>query len=132
MPTTDPIAELLTRIRNASMARHPYVLVPPSKLKSAVVEVLKEEGFIANASVVTSGSRPALKLQLIYGEQNQPAIAGLQRVSKPSLRIYAKHTEIPRVYGGIGTTIVSTSKGVMSGRKAWKEHLGGEVLCVVW
>ena len=129
---TDPIADMLTRIRNASMARHSSVTIPFSKTKGSIAEIFKNEGFIRDFNLVRSGSHRALRIFLIYGEKGKPAISGLQRVSKPSLRIYSGHSEIPRVYGGLGTTVVSTSKGVVTGKEAWKQKMGGEVLCVVW
>ena len=123
---------MLTRIRNASMARHSSVTIPYSKMKGSIAEILKSEGFVRDFNIVRSGTHRALRIYLIYGDKGKPAIAGLQRVSKPSLRIYSGHSEIPRVYGGLGITIVSTSKGIMTGRDAWKQKAGGEVLCVVW
>ncbi len=132
MSQTDPIADMLTRIRNASTARHPSLTAPYSRTKSAVARILKEEGFVREVAPVKSGVAKALRIHLIYDGQGQPAITGIQRVSRPSLRIYAGHGEIPRVYGGLGTAIVSTSKGIMTGKQAHKEKIGGEVLCVVW
>lgn len=132
MTVADPIADMLTRIRNASMAKHSNVIVPYSKMKGALAEILKSEGFVRDFNVVRSGTHRALRIHLIYAQKGKPAIHGLQRVSKPALRIYAAHNEIPRVYGGLGTTIVSTSKGIMTGHKAWKDKIGGEVVCVVW
>ncbi len=129
---TDPIADMLTRIRNASLAHHSMVNVPFSRTKESIANILKEEGFIRDTTVVRSGTQKALRLNLIYGEKEAPAITGLERVSKPSLRIYAPHNQIPRVFGGLGTAIVSTSKGVMTGRQAWHQKMGGEVLCVIW
>lgn len=129
---TDPIADLLTRVRNASSAEHSSVTVPYSKLKESICGILKEEGFIRDFAPQKSGPQRQVKIYLIYGEKSTPAITGLQRVSKPSLRIYSGHNEIPRVYGGLGTTIVSTPKGIMTGQRAWHEKVGGEVLCVVW
>jgi len=129
---TDPIGDLLTRLRNASSAGHSSVLVPYSKLKDAICGILKDEGFIRDFAAQKSGPQRQLKLFLIYGEKSTPAITGMQRVSKPSLRIYSGHNEVPRVYGGLGTTIISTPKGIMTGSQAWKEKVGGEVLCVVW
>jgi len=129
---TDPIADLLTRVRNASSARHSSVTVPYSKLKEAICGVLKEEGFVRDFMSQKSGPQRQLKLFLIYGEKSTPAITGVQRVSKPSLRIYSGHNEVPRVYGGLGMTIVSTPKGLMTGSRAWREKVGGEVLCVIW
>ena len=132
MTHSDPIADMLTRIRNASLARHPSVMIPYSNLKNAVAEILRDEGFVREMATVGTGPKKMLRIHLIYDEKQRPAITGLQRVSKPSLRIYAGHTEVPRVYGGLGTAIVSTSKGMRTGRRAWKEKIGGEVLCVVW
>ena len=129
---TDPIADLLTRVRNASSAGHSSVVAPYAKLKESICGILKEEGFIRDFAPQKSGTQRQLKIYLIYGEKSTPAITGVQRVSKPSLRIYSGHNEIPRVYGGLGTTIVSTPKGIMTGRRAWHEKVGGEVLCVVW
>ncbi len=132
MTHSDPIADMLTRIRNGSLARHPSVTLPHSNLKNAVAEILRDEGYVRELSTVRSGPHKMLRIHLIYDEKQKPAITGLQRVSKPSLRIYVGQKEVPRVYGGLGTAIVSTSKGIMTGRKAWKEKIGGEVLCVVW
>ncbi len=129
---TDPIADLLTRVRNASSAGHSSVTVPYSKVKESICGILKEEGFVRDFAAQKGGPQRQLKIYLIYGEKSTPAITGLQRVSKPSLRIYSGHNEIPRVYGGLGTTIVSTPKGIMTGQRAWREKVGGEVLCVVW
>lgn len=129
---TDPIADMLTRIRNASLARHSSVSLPFSKMKESIASILRDEGFIRDMSVVRAGTQKVLRLNLIYDDKNAPAIQGLERVSKPSLRVYSAHNQIPRVFGGLGTAIVSTSKGVMTGRKAWQEKAGGEVLCVIW
>lgn len=129
---TDPIADMLTRIRNASLARHSSVSLPFSKMKESIASILRDEGFIRDMSVVRAGTQKVLRLNLIYNDKNAPAIQGLERVSKPSLRVYSAHNQIPRVFGGLGTAIVSTSKGVMTGRKAWQEKAGGEVLCVIW
>lgn len=131
MTIIDPIADMLTRIRNAIMANHASVLVPSSKTKLAIVKILKEEGLIDRYEVLKGKPQPMIKIHLKYtGEQ--PAILGLERVSKPGLRVYVEKQEIPRVYGGLGIAIVSTSKGVMTGQEAWKRRLGGEVLCYVW
>ena len=130
--TTDPIADMLTRLRNASLARHPSVVIPHSQLKEAIAQILKDEGFIREFAMMRTHQQKALRINLIYGAQQEPAISGIQRVSKPSLRIYSKHNEVPRVYGGLGTAVVSTSKGLMTGQQASRERLGGEVLCVVW
>ncbi|MGD0855599.1 MAG: 30S ribosomal protein S8 [Dehalococcoidia bacterium] len=128
---TDPIADLLTRVRNAAMAHHDSALVPASKMKIAVAKILKDEGFIADFSIVKGEPQRMIKVILKYIDK-QPAFIGLERVSKPGLRVYAGKTEIPRVYGGLGIAIVSTSKGLMTGQEAWKKDLGGEILCYVW
>ena len=128
---TDPIADMLTRIRNAVMVRHDSVLVPVSKTKLSIAKILKEEGFIADYTVLKGKPQRVIKIILRY-EDNQPAVTGLERVSRPGLRIYVKRNEIPRVYGGLGIAILSTSKGLMVGQKAWQQSLGGELLCYVW
>jgi len=128
---TDPIADMLTRIRNALMVRHDSVLVPASRIKLAIAKILKEEGFISNYEVVGKPHR-TIKIQLRYMEDNKPAISGLRRISKPGLRIYASKKEIPRVYGGLGISILSTSTGLKTGQQAWKQGGGGEILCYVW
>ncbi|MBI2860063.1 MAG: 30S ribosomal protein S8 [Chloroflexi bacterium] len=132
MTVTDPIADMLTRIRNAIMARHHQVLLPASKMKLALARILKEEGFIADYEVLRGKPERAIKIHLKYVEDSKPAITGLQRVSKPGLRVYVQRSEIPRVYGGLGVAIVSTSKGVKTGHQAWRMGLGGELLCYVW
>jgi small subunit ribosomal protein S8 len=133
MSFTDPISDMLTRIRNALVAKHESVLVPASRTKILIAKVLKEEGFIKNYEVL-KGNTPqrVLKVHLSYTAKKQPAVSGLQRVSKPGLRIYCQKGEIPRVYGGLGIAILTTSQGVMTGQQAWKKGLGGEVLCYVW
>jgi len=131
MTIIDPIADMLTRIRNAIMASHENVLVPSSKIKLSIVKILKEEGFIDHYEVLKGKPQPMIKINLKY-TGDQPAIVGLERVSKPSLRVYAERHEVPRVYGGLGIAILSTSKGVMTGQEAWRQHLGGEILCYVW
>jgi small subunit ribosomal protein S8 len=128
---TDPIADMLTRIRNAHMARHESVAIPLSKAKMAIAKILKDEGFIVDYAIVKGEPHRFIKVTLKYID-NQPSIMGLERVSKPGLRLYAKRGEIPRVYGGLGIAILSTSKGIMVGREAWKKSLGGELLCYVW
>jgi small subunit ribosomal protein S8 len=134
MSLSDPIADMLTRIRNASSARHETVLMPASKIKVAIANVLKEEGFIKDYSVALEEGRPQpnLKVELSYGGRKQPVLNGLQRVSKPGLRVYVQRREIPRVYGGLGMAILSTPKGVMSGQEARRNEVGGEVICYVW
>ena len=115
---TDPIADMLTRIRNATMTRHDFVLIPWSTMKLAITKVLKEEGFIDNYEVLRGRPQRMIKIYLKYTHNGQPVIMGLKRVSKPSLRTYVQRTEIPRVYGGLGITILSTPKGVMTGQQA--------------
>ena len=132
MTVSDPIADTLTRIRNAIMARHYSVLIPMSRMKLAICRILKEEGFISDYEVLRGRPHRVIKLHLKYGDKNQPVISGLERVSKPGLRVYVQRGEIPRVYGGLGITIVSTSKGVMTGQQAWRQEIGGELLCYVW
>jgi len=132
MAISDPIADMLTRIRNAIMARHDFVLVPASKMKLSVARVLKEENFIAAYEVLRGKPQRVIKLHLKYDDKNQPILSGLERVSKPGLRVYVGQKEIPRVYGGLGITILSTSNGIMTGKKAWRRGVGGELLCYVW
>ncbi len=131
MTVTDPIADMLTRIRNAIMVRHDSVLVPASKIKLAVARILKEEGFISDYEVIKGKPHREIKIILRYLE-NKPAISGLKRVSKPGLRVYVQKKEIPRVYGGLGIAIISTSKGLRTGQEAWRQGSGGELLCYVW
>lgn len=131
MTIIDPIADMLTRIRNAVMARHETVLVPSSKMKLAIVKILKEEGFINGYEVLKGKPQPMIRIYLKY-TNDQPAILGLERVSKPGLRVYTEAREIPRVYGGLGIAILSTSKGIMTGQEAWRRRIGGEILCYVW
>ena len=132
MGVTDPIADMLTRIRNAIMARHDFVLVPSSRTKMAIARVLKEEGFIGDYEVLRSKPHRSIKIYLKYDQESKPIISGLERVSKPGLRVYVGQKEIPRVYGGLGVAIVSTPKGVVTGKQAWRQGIGGEVLCYIW
>ena len=132
MPVTDPVADMLTRIRNAIQVRHESVLVPHSKLKVSVAKILKDEGFIRDYDMPRGQAHPTLRIHLIYREGRIPAITGLKRVSKPGLRTYVGKGEIPRVFGGMGVAILSTSQGVMAGRQAWRQGIGGELLCYVW
>jgi len=129
---TDPIADMLTRVRNATMARHDSVLVPSSKIKLAVAKILRDEGFIKEYEVVKGKQHRVIKIYLKYTDKKESIIEGLQRVSKPGLRIYVSKSEIPRVYGGLGIAILSTPKGIISGKKAWQEGVGGELICFVW
>ena len=132
MSVTDPIADMLTRIRNAIMARHETVLVPSSRIKASIARILKEEGFIKDYEVLRGKPHHTIKIYLKYYDNKEPAINGLKRVSRPGLRVYVQRQEIPRVRGGIGIAILSTSKGVKTGQQARKLHLGGEPLCHVW
>jgi small subunit ribosomal protein S8 len=127
----DPIADMLTRIRNAVMVGHESVLIPHSRVKVAIAKILKEQNFIGDYEVVKAKPSQMLRVQLRYVDK-QPAVLGLERVSRPGLRVYAGKTEIPRVYGGLGVAIMSTSQGIMTGQQAWRKKLGGEVLCYVW
>jgi|SRR5215471_1256484 len=128
---TDPVADMLARIRNALLARHENVQIPHSKLKTRIAEILKQEGYIADFSV--QAERPAqLKVQLKYGEGRQPAIVGLRRTSRPGRRVYVRHKDIPPVLNGMGISIISTSSGVVTDRDARKQSIGGEILCEVW
>jgi len=132
MNISDPIADMLTRIRNASRARHPEVLVPASRTKREIARILRDEGFIAEYDEVRDGPRAMLRIQLRYVGGKAPVVSGLKRISKPGLRVYARKTDIPRVLGGLGIVIVSTSQGIMTGAQARKAQLGGEVLAYVW
>jgi len=114
------------------MVRHDFVLVPASRMKLAITRILKEEGFISDYEVLRGKPHRVIKIHLKYVDKNQPVLSGLERVSKPGLRMYVQRKEIPRVYGGLGIAVVSTSKGVMTGQQAWRQGLGGELLCYVW
>lgn len=129
---TDPIADMLTRIRNASRARHSYVEMPSSKMKVQIAEILKKEAFIEDYQIIESKPFNILRLKLRYTEDKQPIIKGIRRISKPGLRVYVKKDEIPRVLGGLGIAIISTSKGLLTDREARAKGLGGEVICYVW
>jgi small subunit ribosomal protein S8 len=132
MSMSDPIADLLTRIRNATMARHRQVSVPNSKLKLAIVRVLKEEGFIERYQVVQDPPRQMIRIWLKYDDEKKPVLSGLKRVSKPGCRIYSGRNNIPWVYSGLGVAILSTSKGVVTDSQARHLGIGGEVLCHIW
>ena len=129
---TDPIADMLTRLRNANSAYHDTVTMPFSKLKSHIAEILKNEGYIADFEVADARVGKTLTLQLKFGPNRERSIAGIKRVSKPGLRVYAKSTEIPKVLGGLGVAILSTSSGLLTDRQAEKKGVGGEVLAYVW
>ena len=134
MPVTDPIADMLTRIRNAVAARHERVLVPASKLKVALADVLRDEGFIKSYEVREGRSFAIreIEIQLLYAPDGESVLSGIQRVSRPGLRVYVQNREVPRVFGGLGIAILSTPRGVMTGGRARQEQVGGEVLCYVW
>ena len=132
MQITDPIADMLTRIRNAGAARHATVEVPASSMKKAIAQILLDEGYIKGFEVVNEGVQGVIKVTLKYNAGKEKAISGLRRVSKPGLRVYAGADELPRVLKGLGVAIVSTSKGVMTDKKARELHVGGEVLAFIW
>ena len=133
MTMSDPIADMLTRIRNANTAKHDTVDVPASKMKIAIADILLNEGYIAKYDIVEDGSFKTLHITLKYGaDKNQKVISGLKRISKPGLRVYASKDELPRVLGGLGTAIISTNQGVLTDKEARKLNVGGEVLCFVW
>jgi small subunit ribosomal protein S8 len=132
MNISDPIADMLTRVRNASRARHTEVVVPASRTKREIARILKAEGFIAEVTEERDGTAQLLRLTLRYVDGKVPVVSGLKRISKPGLRVYARKTDIPRVLGGLGIVIVSTSHGIMTGAEARRAQLGGEVLAYVW
>lgn len=132
MVMTDPIADMLTRIRNANLVRHEKVEVPASKLKKEIARILKEEGFVRDVEFIDDNKQGIIRLFLKYGPNNERVITGLKRISKPGLRVYAKHDEIPKVLGGLGVAILSTSAGVMTDKQARQAHVGGEVLAYIW
>lgn len=132
MTLTDPIADMLTRIRNANMVGHDSVDVPASNMKKAIAETLKQEGFIKDYEVIDDNKQGIIKIYLKYGRNNEKVITGLKRISKPGLRVYAKKDEIPKVLGGLGIAILSTSQGILTDKEARKKGIGGEVLCYVW
>ncbi|NLL45648.1 MAG: 30S ribosomal protein S8 [Clostridiales bacterium] len=132
MQITDPIADMLTRIRNANSAKHDTVDIPASNMKKAIAEILLEEGYIKNFQIINDGTQGIIRITLKYNNGKEKVISGLRRVSKPGLRVYAGADELPRVLRGLGIAIISTSKGVMTDRKARAEHVGGEVLAFVW
>lgn len=130
--TTDPIADMLTRIRNGLAARHPKVDVPASRLKTEIARILKDEGYIANFKLTEEGAKQSIRVYLKYTPGNMPVISEIQRVSRPGCRVYVGSKEVPRVLGGLGINIVTTPQGVMTGKDARKAGVGGEVLCQVW
>ena len=133
MNMSDPIADMLTRIRNANTAKHDTVDVPSSKMKLAIVEILLKEGFIKSYEVIEEGNFATIRIALKYGaDKNQKIITGIKRISKPGLRVYASSDNVPKVFGGLGTAILSTNHGVVTDKEARKLGVGGEVLCFVW
>lgn len=132
MPVTDPIADMLTRIRNALQVRHDSITLPASKTKEALARIMTEEGFVSGFERIRQAPQDVLKINLRYYENREPVITGLKRVSKPGLRVYVGHKEIPRYYGGLGVAFISTSQGILTGRDAWLKGLGGELLLYVW
>ena len=132
MVMTDPIADMLTRIRNANSVHHDTVEIPASKVKQAMAEILKREGFIKDYDLVNDNKQGVLRLSLKYGPNREKVITGLKRISKPGLRVYAKKEQLPRVLGGLGIAIISTSQGIMTDKQARREGLGGEVVAYVW
>ena len=132
MQITDPIADMLTRIRNANSAKHDTVDVPASNMKKAIAQILLEEGYIKNFQLIDDGTQGVIRISLKYGAGKEKVISGLRRVSKPGLRVYAGADELPKVLRGLGIAIVSTSKGIMTDKKAREAHVGGEVLAFVW
>lgn len=129
---TDPIADMLTRIRNANNARHTSVDIPASNIKKEIAKILLEEGYIKNLDVIEDEKQGMLKIELKYAESGQRVITGLKRISKPGLRVYVKCDDVPKVLGGLGTAIISTSKGIITDKEARKEGVGGEVICYIW
>ncbi|GAB6106905.1 30S ribosomal protein S8 [Fusibacter bizertensis] len=132
MAMTDPIADLLTRVRNANMVKHTSVDVPASNVKNKIVEILLEEGYIKGFDIIEDGKQGLIRIELKYGENKERVITGLKRISKPGLRVYAKKTDIPKVLGGLGLAIISTSNGIVTDKEARKLGVGGEVICYVW
>lgn len=132
MQITDPIADMLTRIRNANSSKHETVSIPSSKIKVEIAKILLEEGYIAGYEVIEDGLQGIIKVTLKYGPDKQKVITGLKRISKPGLRVYASKDELPRVLRGLGIAIISTSKGIMTDKKARSENVGGEVLAFIW
>jgi small subunit ribosomal protein S8 len=132
MVMTDPIADMLTRIRNANSVRHEKLEVPASNIKKEIAEILKREGFIRDVEYIADDKQGIIRIFLKYGVNNERVITGLKRISKPGLRVYAKSTEVPRVLGGLGIAIVSTSKGIMTDKDARQQQVGGEIVAYVW
>ena len=132
MVMTDPVADFLTRVRNANMVHHERVEIPASKMKKAIAEIFKSEGYIKDCEFIDDGKQGIIRVYLKYGPNKEKVITGLKRISKPGLRVYAKKDEVPKVLGGLGTALISTSQGIMADRDARKQGLGGEVVCYIW
>ena len=132
MTMTDPIADMLTRIRNANSVGHESVEIPASKMKKAIVQILLDEGYIESYEVIDENVQGTIKVTLKYGANNEKVISGIKKISKPGLKVYAKASEVPKVLGGLGIAIISTSKGIVSDKEARKLGVGGEVICYVW
>ncbi|GAA3656964.1 30S ribosomal protein S8 [Asaccharospora irregularis] len=132
MTMTDPIADMLTRIRNANVVKHETVDVPASNIKKELARILLEEGFVRGYDVIEDGKQGIIRIQLKYGQAGERVITGLKRISKPGMRVYAAKDEIPRVLNGLGISVISTSKGILTDKQARKENVGGEVICYVW
>ncbi len=132
MTMTDPIADMLTRIRNANTVKHETVDVPASNIKKEIARILLEEGFVRGYDVIEDGKQGIIRIQLKYGQAGERVISGLKRISKPGMRVYAANQEIPKVLNGLGISIISTSKGILTDKQARKENVGGEVICYVW
>ena len=132
MSMTDPIADMLTRIRNANMVGHESVDVPASKMKKSIAEILLKEGYIKGYDVIEDNKQGIIRIQMKYGQNKEKVITGIKKISKPGLKVYAKRDDIPKVLGGLGVAIISTSKGVITDKEARKENVGGEVICYVW
>jgi small subunit ribosomal protein S8 len=132
MPVTDPIADMLTRIRNAQMVHHPSIEMPSSKAKASIADILKREGYVEDLEVVKKVPQDVLRIRLRYSDQQEPGIIGLKRVSRPGMRIHVQRKEVPRAFGGVGISIVSTSQGIMTGLEAYRKGIGGELMAYVW
>lgn len=132
MVMTDPIADLLTRIRNANVARHQVVEIPASNIKKAIANIMLQEGYIKDLEEYNDGAVPMLKITMKYGQNKERVITGLKRISKPGLRVYCRKDEVPKVLNGLGTAVISTSKGILPDKEARKLSIGGEVLCYIW
>jgi len=132
MTMTDPIADMLTRIRNANTVKHETVDVPASNIKKEIARILLEEGFVRGYDVIEDGKQGIIRIQLKYGQAGERVISGLKRISKPGMRVYAANQEIPKVLNGLGISIISTSKGILTDKQARRENVGGEVICYVW